>query len=198
MKKILTILMGVAMSTAVYAQFTKGTIMAGGSFGASFNTDKTKSGNTTVTNGTNNSISLFPQAGYFIMDNLAVGAGIDLGISSSKAQGSNNKSTSTSIALAPFARYYYQKLYGQFAFNLGTGNNKFTSGNTTTDNGYSTSGWSLAVGYAHLLNEHVAVEPQIGYGSTNQKYDAVGGTPSYTNKEPGLFIRIAFQIYLKK
>ena len=198
MKQILAILIGLAMSTAVFAQFKKGTMMVGGGFSATFNKDKTKSGSTTVTNGTVNSISMFPQAGYFIMDNLAVGAGVDMSSTTSKAQGSNNKSTSTSVSLAPFARYYYQKFYGQFAFNLGTGNFKDTFGSTTTDNKYSTAGWNMAVGYAILLNEHVAVEPQLGYGSTSEKYKAVGTVPSYTDSQSGLFVRIGLQIYLSK
>ncbi len=150
MKKLVTIMIGVALSTACFAQFSKGTIMAGGSLSATFDTDKTEAGNITTTTGTRSSFSVSPQAGYFVIDNLAVGAGIDLYTSTFKPQNSTNKSTSSSTSLAPFARYYYKKLYGEFAFNVGTGNNKTTSGATTTDNKYSTSGWRLAVGYMRI------------------------------------------------
>lgn len=198
MKKILTILIGVAMSTAAYAQFTKGTIMVGGGIGASFEKDKTKNGSTTTTNGTVNFISFTPQAGYFVIDNLAVGAGIDCSSTTSKADVGGYKSTSSSTSFAPFARYYYQKLYGQLAFDVGSGKTKTTSGSTTTENKYTTSGWNLALGYAILLNEHVAVEPQVGYGSTSQKYKADTFNPESKDTQSGLFIRIAFQIYLSK
>jgi outer membrane protein len=194
MKKILTLLIGVAMSTAGYAQFSKGTIMAGGSLSASFKTNKMEAGNTTTTTGNTNSINVFPQVGYFVMDNLAVGAGIDLSSSTTKSKGSNNKTTTSSTSLAPFARYYYHKLYGQFAFDIGTGNVKNTTGNTTTDNKFTTAGWNLAVGYAYLLNEHVAVEPQIGYSSFSQKDKITGNR----NINSGLFINIGLQIYLGK
>jgi len=194
MKKILILLIGVAMSSVAYAQFTKGTIMAGGSLGASFNTNKTEAGNTTTTTGTTNTVNFFPQAGYFVIDNLAVGAGINLSSSTTKFNGTNNKTTISSASFAPFARYYYQKFYGQFSFNVGSGNNKNTNGNVTTDNKFSTSGWSLAAGYAYLLNEHVAVEPQIGYGSASQKAKVSGNK----NIDSGLFIRIGLQIYLRK
>jgi outer membrane protein len=194
MKKILILLIGVAMTTAGYAQFTKGTIMAGGSLGGSFNTNKTEAGNTTTTTGTTNTVDFFPQAGYFVIDNLAVGAGIGLSTSTTKAKGTSNKNTVSSTSFAPFARYYYQKFYGQFAFNVGSGNNKNTNGNVTTDNKFTTSGWNLAVGYAYLLNEHIAVEPQIGYASTSQKANTSGNR----NINSGLFINIGFQIYLRK
>jgi len=194
MKKLVTIMIGVALSTACFAQFSKGTIMAGGSLSATFDTYKTEAGNVTTTIGTSSSFSVFPKAGYFVIDNLAVGAGIDLYTSTFKPQNSTNKSTSSSTSLAPFARYYYKKLYGEFAFNVGTGNNKTTSGATTTDNKYSTSGWRLAVGYAYLLNEHVAVEPQIGYASFSDKTKSSGNI----NSNAGLFINVGFQIYLSK
>src|SRR5258706_14271019 len=122
MKKILATLMGVAMSTAVYAQFTKGTWMAGGNVRASFNTEKTKVGNVTTTDGTINSISLSPQLGYFVIDNLAVGAGIDLSTETDKPQTGPSKTTFSSTSFAPFGRYYYKKLYGQLAFDIGSGN----------------------------------------------------------------------------
>src|SRR6185503_1467441 len=102
MKKILIILVGVAMSTAVYAQFTKGTWMVGGNVSASFNTEKTKVGNVTTTDGTINSISVSPQLGYFVIDNLAVGAGIDLNTTTIKPQTGPNKTTISSTSFAPF------------------------------------------------------------------------------------------------
>ena len=194
MKKILILLIGVAMSSVAHAQFTKGTIMAGGSLGASFTTNKTEVGNTTTTTGTTNTVNFFPQVGYFVIDNLAVGAGIDLYSTTTKAKGSNNKNTTSTSSFAPFARYYYQKFYGQLAFNVGSGNFKNTNGNVTTDNKFTRTGLNLAVGYAYLLNEHVAVEPQIGYATSSDKFKTSG------NKDinSGLFINIGLQIYLRK
>ena len=194
MKKILILLIGVAMSSGAYAQFTKGTIMAGGSLGASFDTNKTEAGNTTTTTGTTNTVNFFPQVGYFVIDNLAVGAGIDLYSTTTKQKGSNNKTTTSTTSFAPFARYYYQKFYGQFAFNVGSGNFKNTNGNVTTDNKYTSTGLNLAVGYAYLLDEHVAVEPQIGYATSSNKFKTSGSK----NISSGLFINIGLQIYLRK
>jgi len=42
--------------------------------------------------------------------------------------------------------------------------------------------------------KHVAVEPQIGYGSASQKAKVSGNK----NIDSGLFIRIGLQIYLRK
>jgi len=97
------------------------------------------------------------------------------------------------VSLAPFARYYYEKFYGQASFQVGHGTTKILNDGSTSNSSYSISGWSLAAGYAWLLNESVAVEPQLGYASLGEKY-------SGTNKDysSGLFFRLGFQIYLFK
>ena len=194
MKATLAILIFVLISLTGYSQFTKGTIMAGGSFSSTFNTDKSKVGTTTTTNGKTTDITLNPQVGYFFMDNFAAGAGIIVSSSKFKADASDFKSTNSTTALAPFARYYFDKFYGQAQFAFGSAKDKTESGGTSTETKSSVSAWNLAVGYAYLLNDHVAIEPQIGYGSQTQK------NKSNDNKDiqAGPFIKIGLQIYLSK
>jgi len=176
-----------------YGQFTHGTIMVGGNFGATFDAEKTKVGSTTTVTGHTNSLTIAPTAGFFIMDNFAIGAAVDMNASKYKTSDGTYTQSVNSVSLAPFARYYYHKFYGQASFQLGTAKVKTVNipGNTTTST-FDTSGWSLAAGYAYLLNQNVALEPQLGYESSGQK----SGNAKAINS--GLFFRIGFQIYLTK
>jgi len=191
MKKVIGILfITMCISTVGYSQFTKGKIMIGGSFSANFDANKYKNGGTTTKESTTNSFGLYPQVGYFFMDNLAAGAGLSLGSSTTKS--GSNKFIYTTTYLSPFARYYFGNIYGQLAFDLGSSKAKTETNNTTTTTKTNGSGWSLAAGYAYLLNDHVAIEPQLGYGL------------NYTQADPGkdiqggLFIKVGIQVYIGK
>jgi len=181
------------MSVVSYGQFTKGTIMVGGSFSATFQAEKTKSGNTVTTTGHTNSADMLPQAGYFLMDNLALGAGVEMRSSKTKSTIQSYISSSNSASVAPFARYYYQRFFGQGSFQLGSGRTKTEIAGSSSTSTYGLTGWSVAVGYAYLLKQHVAVEPQLGYGSYGQRYSSTA-----KDINSGLFFKIGFQIYLGK
>jgi len=193
MKKLSVSLTFAIISISSYGQFTKGTFMVGGSFSATFETEKTKNGNTTTTTGHTNSADMLPQAGYFLMDNLALGAGVDMRSTKSKSTDGTYVLTSNSASVAPFARYYYQKFFGQGSFQLGSGKTKTVIDGSSSTSTYGVTGWSVAAGYAFLLNQHVAVEPQLGYGSSGQRY-----TSTTKDISSGLFFKIGFQIYLGK
>ena len=190
-KLVVSFLFGITCMVS-YGQFTQGTIMVGGSFGADFDTEKTKTGNTTTVTGHTTSIDIAPSAGYFVIDNVAVGAAIDMYASKYKSKDGLSTNSSNSVSFAPFARYYYQKFYGQGSFQLGTEKTKYVFDGNTTNTTSNISGWSLAVGYAYLLNQNVALEPQIGFQSNGYK---TGNDKDITS---GLFLRIGFQIYLTK
>lgn len=166
MKKIVLTILAIIVFSAGYSQFTKGTILLGGSSDAGFSltTNKIKANGTTTTDSKSNSFNLQPTAGYFIADNFAVGAGLDLSLSSNKDDGSSAKSSSTSIALAPFGRYYFSKLYAQVGLQLGSQKTKFTTGNgVTTESTDGITALNLGIGFPILLNESVAIEPLLGY-----------------------------------
>ena len=194
--KTLTILLAAwCISTAAFAQFEKGNKMVGGSFGLSFTTDKTKNDGTTYTNGQYVSFALDPQAGYFVIDNLAVGATLGFSTDTWKEDDSDYKTVDNEISIQPFARYYLpQRVFFQGNFIAGSAKNKITDNGTTDETKYGVSGWSLSAGYAFLLNDHVAIEPQLGYSNKGYK-NKENDVKSLDN---GLFIRVGFQIYLGK
>lgn len=177
------------------AQFTKGNILAGGSVGISFTTNKSISGSTTTTNYSTNSFSISPQVGYFFLDNFAAGAGILLSSSTTKADGSPSGNSFSSFSFSPFGRYYFGKFFGQAGIGFGSYTQESTNNNniTTTFKG-STFNWSLGGGYVILLNQHVGLEPQILYRSDSQTPDG----SSITNRNAGLFLQLGLQVYLSK
>lgn len=190
MRKIFfSILLLTCICTVGFAQFTKGKILAGGSLSTNFN-----SYNNAGISYKQTSVDFFPQVGYFIMNNMAVGAGLSLGYSKYKAPSGSLTGTlsSSSISFSPFARYYLDNFFGQATFELGSNNTIITSTANSTLH-QKNSGWSLSAGYAYLLNEHVAIEPQIGYGTRYVKNDSGNKT---TNGN--LFLKVGIQVYIGK
>lgn len=193
MKKLLLILFPFA-SVISFAQFSKGSILTGGSFSADFTTDKNIYGSTTITYSSTTSLSVLPNVGYFIIDNVVGGAGLQLNTSSTKFDASQNSTSFTSFAFQPFGRYYYKRFYGQASVGFGSYRRESNApGSRATDKG-SLFNWSLAGGYVFLLNEHVGLEPQIGYQSQSQSPDGL----DITLRNAGLFLRLGLQFYLKK
>lgn len=194
MKRIILLAALLISTTGVFAQFNQGRWLAGGSVGFSTVTSKTKTNNSTNTDGTSTNFSLSPEAGYFVMDNLAVGAGLSLSAGKSKAEGTPTYTFSSSrMAIYPFVRYYLsQPIFFQALIGGGTTKTKTTINTTTTEAKAGNFLWALGVGYAYFLNDFVAIEPFISYQvdtDTNKDTDTkdIGS---------GLFLRVAFQVYL--
>lgn len=195
MKKIVILFVVCSVTSGAYAQFEQGNKLVGGSLGADFTTDKTKVDNTTYTNGRNVNFSFDPQLAYFVINNLAVGGAFGFSTESYKEDDSDYKSVDNEITIQPVARYYLsQGIFFQGNFIVGSAKNKVTDNGDTDETKYSVSGWSLSAGYAYFLNDHVAIEPQLGYsgkGYKNKENDI-----KYADN--GLYIRVGFQIYLRK
>jgi len=184
-KELITIVILLGLVLPGFSQFTKGKFLAGGTFTASSNSYKYNDGSSSSKS---SSTSLNPQIGYFFIDNFAAGAGLTL--SATKATfNDNSKATFNSISFAPFARYYFGNFYGQASFLLGSEKIKSDGVSASTSKVKST-GWTLAAGYAYLLNDHVAIEPQLGYKAEYL------GTVDRTNGS--LFLNIGLQVYIGK
>jgi hypothetical protein len=157
MKKVLFIAALVAASFAGQAQTSKGTYLLGG--GAGFNS---------TTGATTWNIS--PNAGYFVIDNLAAGASVSIA----------GAGGGTSFGVGPFVRYYFvslgkAKVFGNAGFNY----NKPSVGGSTTSVG-------AAAGLAYFLNQSIALETALGY------------TNNTTAKTSNIGLNVGFQIHFKK
>ncbi|MCB0492606.1 MAG: outer membrane beta-barrel protein [Cyclobacteriaceae bacterium] len=196
MKKLILAVIAVMGVTASYAQFNQGSILIGGktNLSGSFNTSKTKTGSTTTTNGKFSTFSIEPQAAYFVIDHLAVGTGLSISTSSSKADGSSDKFTSTSLSLTPLVRYYFDNIYVQGSFQVGSNKTKNTFNGSTTESTTNLGGWSLMGGYAYFISDAISLEPQLGYSHTTRK--SKGSDTKQINS--GIVIGIGLYAYLNR
>lgn len=197
MKKLIFTLVLAAVAGAASAQFNQGRMLVGGDFSFSSQTEKSKSGGTTVTFGKTTSIELGPKVGYFLIDNLAVGAALDVSLTKFKPEDADNDSenTFTTFGIAPFVRYYLsQGIFFQGQFGVGSGKNKSTLGSVSNESKFGVTNLNVGAGYAYFLNDNVAIEPMIGYGSTTLNYK--DSNPEFKDLRSGLFLQVSIQAYL--
>ena len=107
MKKIL-LMVAVAFSAATYAQTEKGNWMAGSDLGLSYEslkeTTSRKSGHTTIENEkTTNTFKFIPNINYFVINNLAVGLGLEY--HNTKVKGASD--ATDTFVIAPNATYFF-------------------------------------------------------------------------------------------
>lgn len=196
MKKLVTVIALALICSGAYAQFNKGRYLVGGNVGFAAYTGKTKTDNSTSTTSHSTTFNLSPDVGYFVIDNLAVGAGLSLRTSSTKGDGGDNsKDTDTDFTLTPFARYYLDQgifFQGQVGFGSGSNKHKPNGSNTTTTTKHGVFDWGLGVGYAYFLNDYVAIEPMVSYVSYANNYK----DPDFKTVNSGITLNVGFQIYL--
>ena len=193
MKRIVTIFALAMICSGAFAQFNQGRYLVGGGLSLSATTEKLDNGTTTTTQGKSTSFALSPSAGYFVIDNLAVGAALDMSVSSFKADGSSNKSSTTQTTFNPFVRYYLDPgIFFQGRVGFGGATDKNTTGSTTTTTKFNVFTWDIGAGYAYFLNDYVAIEPLIKYGTTT--YKAKSGNNK--DKNAGIGFSIGLQVYL--
>lgn len=167
MKKqfLLLFLLLLLSSTIIQAQTEKGSWMVGGQFNQQFN----------FSGGTNYFVfNLNPDAGFFISNNLALGAVFRTWIVISEGN------TDTSVGLAPFVRYYFggsEKIklfvHGQAGFEVDDSDVSFIG--------------KAHFGVAWFIVRNVALEASAGYS-----IDTRGESDPLST----LGLNIGFQVYL--
>ena len=113
------------------------------------------------------SVGISPNAGYFIFDNFALGGSLPLQLSA------NGNSSSTSIGLGAFGRYYIpmDKISPFFGGGLGyriySNSYTYTDWNgqkVTTSNSDGIPYANAAAGIAYFLNENIGVHGTMNIG----------------------------------
>ncbi|KZS42280.1 hypothetical protein AWE51_02230 [Aquimarina aggregata] len=158
MKKLILTAIAVLAFSAVQAQdettegFTKGDAFISGSFG--FNSSSTGDDKTS-------SFSVSPRVGYFVSENITVGARISYQ-TISQENGAIDTDTNT-ITAGAFGRYYFTpaskfSIFGEFGIDYQSIN--FDNG--TTDS--TTDGFALTLrpGVSYFLNNNFALEAAWG------------------------------------
>lgn len=173
MKKYLCSIVALVAVLFTNAQTEKGDWMVGGNF--RLNTaDK------------NTEITLTPNAGYFIVENLALGGSFALNSSKS----GNNKFTS--FGVGPFVRYYFTSqnetirpiIHG--SFNYLSAKNKIGTITSSTNTG---TNFFVGGGAAAFISNSVSIDAIMGYDRTKYKnFDGSGG----------FAFNVGFQVYINQ
>jgi len=169
MKKILLSLVLLSVFFVAKAQTGKGDWMIGGSFRLN-------------TSDNNTEIALTPDAGIFIINNLALG--VNLGFVYLKA----GDVKVTSFGIGPFARYYFTDakvrpiLHGNL--NFMSRKTEIAGVPSTTNN---ITSYFLGGGAAIFISDQVSIDGLMGYANSKVKNSSGNG---------GFALSIGFQIYL--
>lgn len=194
MKKVLLGLL-VALAVSLNAQIESGKILIGGEFGFNSNSQSSVAPVAVDINKSMN-LTILPQIGYALSENLAFGLGIgyDYGKNTSidaiagTAKTFDYVNKEGMFVIAPFARYYQSTgeksfAFAEFALPLGFGSSNDNQINTAGDNvedanqrSMSSFGVNLSFGFNYFLNDKCALEAKwvaLTYGST--KYTTTDG-----------------------
>ncbi|MBT0810831.1 hypothetical protein KIH41_06005 [Litoribacter ruber] len=124
---------------------------------------------------------LNPRAGYFLMDDLAVGLGVTVGLTTVP-----NFENIWSYGVTPFVRYYFpegatatSRFFGEAEAGL--------AGSTEASDASFLAG--LRLGYAHFISNNVAIEGTFGYTYSRANINTGAAVT-------GLAVGLGFQIYL--
>ena len=170
----------------------KGALIGGGAFSFSSQGEKFESGSST-TEHTLTSLGFTPQATYFVMDNLGIGAALSVSSDKEKDKDSDGMNSFTQIAFGPVVRYYFAEgPFAQAMFGFGSQKSKFESGSVTGESTSSLTMWEAGAGYSVRISDTILLDPMVGYGSTNAK----NKDSDATLKQSGLFIRLGFTLIL--
>jgi hypothetical protein len=183
MKKLLTVFL-LAISLSTFSQIkkpiTEGNIIISGSGSLQSYRGETITGNT-VSKRSVFALNLSPGAGYFIIDNFALGANIT---GSYYKQGLNKYYT---LGIGPWARYYFDegifvKAETNFILFHGMGSN---------DSRQRTYSIAPGVGYAWFLNQKVSLEPCLSYIFSHTRYSS-----DFNEKLNNLQLEVRLSIFL--
>ena len=165
---------------------------------------------TKVTSGSNTynerkvrSFSLIPKGGYFIIDNLSVGLEAMVSRSTDRHVDMEGKNRETTLAIGPWARYYYplEKVYpfAELELIAGTCIEKYpTSGPEETIYRYSLFSTGLSLGVAVPLADMVTFDVMAGYlrNVWVEKESPEGTDIDFREIYSGPIIRMGFIVYL--
>ncbi|WP_347157009.1 hypothetical protein [Pontibacter chitinilyticus] len=131
------------------------------------------------------SLDLAPDAAYFVSDNAALGAEVQLGFTAYDG-GANFR-----YGITPLARYYFpegaaptHRWFGEARVGLAGSSTK-----DSDEDAVFSSVFGLGAGYAHFIAQNVALEGVLRWTRTHADIDVGSG-------ESGLSVGVGLQVYL--
>jgi len=155
-----------------------------------------------------NILSVTPNYGYFVINNLCIGANVSATFTHASSAAATDypelENHSRSIGVGPFVRYYLpldNKLYAfvTTGYTWYWSNLKYEFPDATDDIVTMTSKsrytlWNGGIGLSYFINPSAALEAGAGYASVRHKND--DGKP--TDKTNNIALNIGFRIFLRK
>jgi len=176
MKKILLLLtLVVSLSFAVNAQTEKGKWLVSGSTNVGFNSVSTKYKNNgmSVDGAKVNTFNVSPSVGYFVVDNLSIGLGVDYNTSSTKDE-IGDKISSSTFTVMPMATYFFTKnttIKPYLGAGAGYASYEQKIGSIAqTNNGFA---WGVEGGLAYFVSPKIALDLGLGYGQVSVKESGI-------------------------
>ena len=176
LKKYILLTFLIVCCCSAFSQISKGEWLAGGDASFSYNINTPDSQNDNKI--TNTTITLSPDIGYFLVDNLVIGARINFTNSVHHPKTQGLYYSEQQLSLSPFIRFYILNkekkvnliadvsyLYGRTRTHFPPDNN----GNAGYTLNYKTAGYTVAAGPVFFLNPRVALEFTISYTNTDTK-----------------------------
>jgi len=117
-------------------------------------------------------INFLPRAGYFFIDNFAIGADFLVNFKTRKSKDSDYKDTESTLAIGPFARYYFPagKVYPFIEANAGFGTykEKYSNG-SVSENKEGLFIYGMGFGIAKPLGKQAMIDALLDYSSQTRK-----------------------------
>ena len=157
-----------------------------------------------------NEFNLGLGAGYFVIDGLAIGLGIQYASSSTVVKyadedifGDDYESSENELIISPLVRYYFGEsgVWTSFDYAIANISMDDSDGSYDDDEFPKRSAMNLKVGYAISLNDYVSLNPMIGYNLTTQTtkdagYDQDGNDADHVVKSGALGIGVSLTVHL--
>jgi hypothetical protein len=116
--------------------------------------------------------NLLPRVGFFVIDNLAIGADLLVNYHHEKSSDSDYKDTESMIAIGPFVRYYYplEKIYTFAEANVDFGfwKEKWSNGSEGEDK-EALLVYGVGIGAGKSLGEKAMIDALVGYSAQTWK-----------------------------
>lgn len=148
--------------------------------------------------GKSSSFSISPSIGFFVINNLVLGANVSFGFNKSE-NNSGSDFKSNSISVAPFAKYYFADnsfkpfISGSYGFGSSTGESTFN--NNIDESKNSLTNLKIGGGVAYFINDTISLEFGINYSRTSNK-PTENNLNNYRSISSGVFSSVGFAIFL--
>ena len=121
--------------------------------------------------------SLSPHTGYFVKDNLALGAELSVSISNTKDYDYNSELRESTIAFSPFVRYYLGnkkvKPYMHASGGIGSYKDNYiaSSSEYNDESTITLFYYSIGAGAGFFISDGVSIDLELGYGGISSKFN---------------------------